>query len=376
MKVTFLIIAGVLVGLLGGYFLTSKTLFPLPLLGPRAEVLGFLPYWLSNKAQIDYSKYINELSFFSLQIDDDGHIKKLNTPQEEEPGWVALYTGRMDPFFQNARKHHINLSLTVFNGNSDSIYTMISSPSASAKNLASDILPLMKQYSFSDLNLDVESTRIASDEARQKFGVFAKSLKEEMKGTNSTLTVDVSPSDLIRKHLINLSDLLGVADKILLMTYDYHYTGSAVTGPVSPLNGAGETSEYDTSTAVDIALEKFPSSQILLGLPLYGYEWETLKESTASATIPGTGLIASSKRVEDLLGKCASCSAQIDPTFKESHITYLDTDTNTYHQIFYPDKEAVSAKLDFAKSKKLGGVGLWALGYEGGDILEPLANFK
>src|SRR5579864_9522910 len=118
MKSTFLIIGGILIGLVVGYFLTSKTLFPLPLLGPREEVLGFLPYWLSTKAQADYSKYINELSYFSLQIDDDGHIKKLNTPQEEEPGWVALHTGRMDAFFQNAKQHNINLSLTVFNGNS------------------------------------------------------------------------------------------------------------------------------------------------------------------------------------------------------------------------------------------------------------------
>ncbi len=378
MKRPFIIFGGVLIGLIIGYFLSfnhSSNLLPFRL-GPGEEVLGFLPYWLTNKAQSDYSKYINTLSYFSLTIDDDGHIKKLNNPQEEEPGWVALHSGRMDPFFQSAKAHNVALSLTVFSGSSDSIYNIISSPPGSAQNLASDVLPLIKQYGFSDLNLDVESSRDASDEAREKFSLFAESLKNDLKGSNTTLTVDISPSDLIKKHLINPKDMLGVADKVLVMAYDYHYTGSAVTGPVSPLNGAGVMSEYDASTAIEKALVIFPSSQILLGLPLYGYEWETLKESTASATIPGTGLIASNKRVEDFLEKCSSCSATMDPTFEERHITYLDTDTQTFHQIFYPDKDALSAKLEFARDKNLGGVGLWALGYEGGNILDPLSGFK
>ncbi|MBI2049380.1 hypothetical protein HYT32_00490 [Candidatus Roizmanbacteria bacterium] len=34
-------------------------------------------------------------------------------------------------------------------------------------------------------------------------------------------------------------------------------------------------------------------------------------------------------------------------------------------QIYYENYESLKAKLDFMKSKNLGGVSLWALGYEG-----------
>jgi len=38
------------------------------------------------------------------------------------------------------------------------------------------------------------------------------------------------------------------------MTYDYHYTGSLVSGAVSPMGGAGINAEFDTETGVKEAL--------------------------------------------------------------------------------------------------------------------------
>jgi spore germination protein YaaH len=111
-----------------------------------------------------------------------------------------------------------------------------------------------------------------------------------------------------------------------------------------------------------------------LGIPLYGYEWETIGNTARSAVIPGASLIISNQRAEDFLAGCATCSATFDTTDEESHIIY-ETGTGTYQQIFYPNENSTQIKVNMAKEYSLGGIAVWALGYEGKTILEPLSLY-
>jgi spore germination protein YaaH len=162
---------------------------------------------------------------------------------------------------------------------------------------------------------------------------------------------------------------------MIIMGYDYHFQGSYVTGPVAPLFGAGTVSEYDIQTAVEKALTMMPAEKIILGVPLYGYEWETIGNDPRSPVIPGTGLIASSLRVSQLVASCSTCSVKLDPVAEEKYLIYKDTDTGSYHQIFYPDQEVMKDKIEFVQKYNLGGIALWALGYEDSTILDPLKNY-
>ncbi|MBI3888150.1 hypothetical protein HY310_03740, partial [Candidatus Microgenomates bacterium] len=57
-------------------------------------------------------------------------------------------------------------------------------------------------------------------------------------------------------------------------------------------------------------------------------------------------------------------------------IVFKDEKTNTYHQIFVPNQNSMQEKIDLAKKYDLAGIALWALGYEGETILEPLENYR
>jgi spore germination protein YaaH len=151
--------------------------------------------------------------------------------------------------------------------------------------------------------------------------------------------------------------------------------GSSVTGPVAPERGAGDFSEYDVETAIREAVRNIDSRKIILGIPLYGYEWESISGLPRSATIPSTGLSVSNKKAEDFLEKCASCEAKFDPVDKEMNVIYKDSATGFYHQLFYPEIQSVRSKIELAKKFKLGGVAFWALGYEGNTILQPLSEY-
>lgn len=386
-KIT-LAICGLIIGASIGYLLISRnfpTTSPVPTSSianvfesQKGDVVGFLPYWLIDRASSDYSKYITELSYFALTIDKDGTIQRYTNPVEGDPGWFALKTGKADPFIESAKKNNLKLSLVMFSSDEEVIGSLISEPSVNAKNLVEDVFPVMKDYGFTDLNIDVESVNQASPEARVRFSQFISEIGKNLKQKgNYTLTIDVSPITFVKED--NLADpkiLVNSVDYIVLMAYDFHNPGSFVTGANSPASGAGVTNEFDTKTGIEKALEIMPSEKLILGMPLYGYQWETIGNTPKSAIVPSSSIITSDRKIEEFMSSCATCSAVFDKVAEESYVIYKDTATGTFHQMFYPTKESTQSKINLAKSNKLHGVALWALGYEGSTILGPLSLYR
>lgn len=387
-KKVFLSILGLFLGLFIGYliisyipnfFTSSPILNPVNLIhrNTKKEVLGFLPYWLLDKAKPDYSGYITTLDYFSLTPDKDGTILKFVNPIEAEPGWYALNSGKLDVFFANAKKGNIKLSLTVFQSDQESIDRLLDNPVTHAQNLIKDVAPIMQKYGFSDLNLDIESFTDATPQSQLKFTQFVSETKKQIdKGNLGTLSIDISPGDFIKPNrLIKPSDVVDSVSKIILMAYDYHNPSSFVTGPVAPLEGAGTISEFDVKAGVEEALKVTSPDKILLGIPFYGYSWETIDDFPRAAIIPATAVIVSNQTIEEFVSKCSSCSAQLDSLAKEKFIIYKDTDTQTFHQIFYPDASSTNQKANFVNQNNLSGLAIWALGYEDQTILGPIQNF-
>lgn len=373
LKKIFLIVFGLGCGIICMIFISST-----PFSSQKPTVMGFLPYWLITKDERDYAPYINTLSYFGLTVDGDGTILKQTKPTESEPGWYAMQNGKESSILNTAKKNNLSLSLVAFSGDQEKINRLIDDPIVHAKNLVNDIFPFLNRYGFTDLNLDIENVSLASESARQNFTLLVKTVHDQLQIHTSsvTMSIDVSPTALIQPYLIDVAAISPYVDKIIFMTYDFHYQGSSVTGAVSPVNGAGVSAEFDVETSIKEALKILTPEKIVLGVPLYGYEWETLLDHPHAAVIPGSGIVASNKRVEELLARCASCSAQFDPISKESYLIYKDQDTNTFHQFFYPDKQAIQEKINLIKKYNLGGIALWALGYEGNTILEPLKNVE
>ncbi|OGD55636.1 hypothetical protein A3E73_02090 [Candidatus Beckwithbacteria bacterium RIFCSPHIGHO2_12_FULL_47_17] len=331
------------------------------------QVIGFMPFWLLDRADKDYSGYLTEMTYFGLTVNPDGTIQKYVKPGEAEPGWYALTSGKFTP------PPNFKMSLAVFNGDPEKINQLIAEPEAHAAALAAEVGPMMEQYGFTTLNLDLESVLDASESARQNFTAFVRSLKTNL---NKPITIDASPTDLVKARLIDLAAVGPLVESVILMTYDYHYSGSLVTGPVAPSFGAGIESEFDVETGIQKALEILPADKIILGVPLYGYEWEMLEPGRRSAVLPGSGIVASNRRVEEFLAGCASCSAQLETAAQESYLVYLDEETKTYHQIFYPDEKFMKTKIALANKYNLGGLAFWALGYEGNSLLNPVAGYQ
>lgn len=383
------VIFGLLLGIGAGYVIVTFTNNALPLqplptgesvkkIASGKEVLGFLPYWLLDKARPDYGGYITTLDYFSLTVDKDGTIMKSTSPVELEPGYYALMGGKLDAFFETARARNIKLALTVFSGDQDNINQLVSDPVTSADNLVNDLAPIIGQYGFKEINLDVEPIGTASPAAQVNYEKFVARVRDQIDAKNlgTILSMDIIPVDFIRSdHMAIPARLAKYLDKIIIMAYDFHSPSSFVTGPVAPIYGAGTINEFDTQVSLNAALTTYDPAKILLGVPSYGYSWETIDNFARAAIVPSSAIIESNKDVEDFLSSCATCSAQFDDVAQEKYVIYKNADSGTYQQIFYPDEKGMNSKIDFVRGNNLGGVAIWALGYEGDSILNPIGNY-
>ena len=55
-----------------------------------------------------------------------------------------------------------------------------------------------------------------------------------------------------------------------------------------------------------------------------------------------------------------------DEVSQSPWLTY--TQYGAIKQIYFEDIRSITEKIKFAKNKKLGGIAIWALGYDGGDM--------
>ncbi len=341
----------------------------------RPKIVGFLPYWLLGKADKQYERFITTLTYFGLALNGDGTIMKTTNPGELEPGWNNLQREAVSARLKDATEKKLKKSLLIISGDDAVIEQLLIDPVQSATTMMGDVGPIMKEKGFTDLNLDIETFMEASESSRAKFTQFVSAVKDILvKEQLGTLSIDLIPIALLRPKLYDPKALGALADEVILMTYDYHYSGSLTSGAVAPIGGAGETVEFDVEVAVREALKIMPKEKILLGIPLYGYQWETIEAASESATIPGGSSTASVRRVMEKLRVCTDCTKGIDPYSKEPYLIYKEG--GVYNQIYYEDETSMKEKIALAKKYNLGGVALWALGYEDDTMLKPLESYK
>jgi spore germination protein len=181
-------------------------------------------------------------------------------------------------------------------------------------------------------------------------------------------------ASLLQPHLINAKEAAKIADRVVLMTYDYHYPGSIITGPIAPVYGYPESRPNDVATSIKIALQYIPKDKLIMGIPLYGYEWETIASSSGAPVIPGTGQTVSDRRAEQTIADCPNCIHTVDPVSLEPYI--IASEGAYFNQMYYTDEASIQKRLELTKETGLTGVALWALGYEGNTTLRPLTDYK
>jgi spore germination protein YaaH len=126
------------------------------------------------------------------------------------------------------------------------------------------------------------------------------------------------------------------------MAYDYHWASSG-PGPIAPVSWVRGVLAY--------ARTQIPASKIILGIPLYGYDWA----GRHGANLTSQQAVRLAARYH---ARVRYDSASQSPWF-----SYTAAD-GSRHQVWFENPASSRAKLALARAAGAGGVFLWMYGDE------------
>ncbi|MCL4424148.1 MAG: glycosyl hydrolase family 18 protein [Firmicutes bacterium] len=196
----------------------------------------------------------------------------------------------------------------------------------------------------SGVQIDFEGV---APEDRQRLTSFIQRLAAELrvKGLTLSMAVPAKVRDDPRSSWAGAFDYAALGqlvDQLFIMAYDEHYRGGEA-GPVASLPWTEKVIRY--------AISVVPTKKILLGVPLYGYDW----------TASGQGRAYGVKVMQDRLLQMGA-EIRWDPVLGENVASYKAGDGE--HVAWFPDERSLEAKLALAQKYNLKGVALWRLGFE------------
>lgn len=352
--------------------------------GSSYEVFGFAPYWTIDKLNNINFNALTTLAYFSIPVDGQGYLDRYGQ------GYQTFISPSATELFRKAHANGTRVVLTLTEMDNGTIEQFLSDDYAQQSAIEQSVMEVTKR-GIDGINVDFEYTGDPGQDYRDRFTSFVNRLTVEMhrQAPQSKVTVSVYATSVKEPKIYDIASLSKVSDGIFMMAYDFAVAGSDVAMPTSPLYGyKNGTYWYDVSTAVDDFLTQMPANKLILGLPWYGYNYAVSEPKVKAETNRGyyayysvgrrtyrywvslNGVaqpyaVAQNNVRPDAEG-VGNFTTGWDNDGQVSYRAYYDANSGSWRMIFLEDVNSLGIKYDFAKSKNLGGVGIWALGFDDG----------
>lgn len=329
----------------------------------KKVVYGYLPYW--NLATFSLQPEVTHLGYFSLTIGSDGSLLQQQS-DGAEPGFSRFKSDAFLEVAAAAEKQNTTVELVLTQFDAGDITAFLTSETAQ-KKLLDSLDSILLAQPVSGISIDIELNGTPSPALRKGMTQFMKNVRSHLDSRYEHLQLSVAlyASASEDTGIWDITELSSIVDYLIVMAYDFHRRGSTQAGPVAPLFGGKKLWDTDINHHLQNFIKKVPSRKLLLGIPFYGYEWQTTSRDAQSHTFPDTGSTASVARVQELLKKKKELKVQEhwNSDALSPYLSYIENDLT--YVIYYEDSRSISYKLDFVNQLELGGVAIWALGYEG-----------
>lgn len=307
-------------------------------------IRGAIPYWdqpAAVQSFADHAGQLNQLALFWYYINSDGQVTKYQYAQED-PSILTL-----------AHQHHIKVFFTLTNlgeqsgetWDSSRVEKVIANDNSRAKHI-DDIMSVLNRLPFDGVNIDYEQV---APSQRANFTTFINQLAARLHQQHKLLSLALHPvTDSQSQQRYSFQDVKALskpADFMQLMAYDQHENDSD-PGPIASNQWVSKALGYLKSRQV-------PMNKVLLGVPLYGYDWTKDSDSQAADV--------SYKSEQELMAK-HHAELKWDEDAKASYFTY-NQDGQT-HEVWFEDARSVQADLRLAQQAGVGGISFWHLGEE------------
>ena len=167
-----------------------------------------------------------------------------------------------------------------------------------------------------------------------------------------------------------------VADYVIIMGYDEHYSGSYESGSVA---------SYDyVKAGIEETLKDVPAEKVINAMPFYTRLWKEVpktEEELEAQEGSEAGLYEMNVTSESLgmtaaMNRVNSAGAEIvwDDTTKQNYAEWQGADGATY-KIWLEDASSLEVKLQLMKEYNLAGTAAWKLGFETSDIWDLILKY-
>jgi spore germination protein len=303
------------------------------------DTIGFLEPIVPNKAVADVKDTKNSLSyaaFFSYRVKPDGNLIPIN----DEKALAAARKSGAAPM----------MVLTNFaEGNfSPDIAHRVFTDKAVSKRLIKNVINTMNAKGYKALNIDFEHIR---PKDRQLYNGFLETIFPQVRKAGYAVSTALAPKTSDEQsgpwHGAHDYKRHGeLADFVILMTYEWGWSGGPPMA-VAPIPQVRQVLDY--------AVSVIPRQKIIMGAPLYGYDW-TLPYKKGN---PFAKRIAPQEAADLAIKKGAD--VKYDNKAHAPWFNYTD-DKGKKHVVWFENEQSMQAKFNQVKDYGLRGVAYWVLG--------------
>ncbi|MCD7035788.1 glycosyl hydrolase family 18 protein [Metabacillus sp. GX 13764] len=305
----------------------------------KIESIGFLEPVDAKKAAEEINNtgpLLSYTAFFSYRAKKDGSLIPLN---DAIPLKAAKKTGTA-PMMVLTNFTEGNFSPEV----AHNIFTN----KAASKNLIAGVIHTMQTKGYKALNIDFEHIK---EKDRELYNGFLETIIPKLHEKGYLVSTALAPKSSDKQagpwHGAHDYKKHGeLADFVILMTYEWGWSGGPPMA-VSPIQQVRKVVEY--------ALTVIPKEKIIMGAPLYGYDW----------TLPYKKGNPSAKRISpadaESLAYKEGAEIKFDNETQSPYYNYKDA-AGKSHVVWFENQQSAQAKFEQIKDYKLRGIAYWVLG--------------
>lgn len=310
------------------------------------RVYGWHPYWSAGlEANYDWNG-LTDLCYFSYEVNSaNGNA-------------ITTHNWSTTSVVTTAQANGVNVTLcaTLFSG-----HTTFFSSATSQQTLITNLINLVSARGAKGVNIDFEGMGASH---RTAFTNFMIDLCNQMHAAIPGSEVSICLYAVDWSNVFDMAAMDPYVDLFIIMGYDYYWSGSTTAGPESPLYNFQTSYNYTLTKTITFYLNQGTTdSKLLLGLPWYGREWGTTLSTIPSATSGvGTSSVTYATMRNNASGNYGTRAW--DPVSYSTYFPSVRGGNNW--QAFIDDEYSLRKRFDMVNQRGIGGIGIWALGYDDG----------
>jgi spore germination protein YaaH len=320
-------------------------------------VYGWYPYWAWKKnadgtwPQPPRMRWdlLSHVSYFSVELGVDGTIAADQLARLSSPTYANLRS--------TSRAYDVKLTITFTNFEDKDVATLCSP--AVRPTAISTLVQAVKNADADGLNIDFEFVPLT---ARDDFSAFMAELTAAMHAEIPGSHVTLAGPTVSSRANYDYDALLAETDGIIPMFYGCAGAWSERAGPNAPLTGGSAWPGLCNLQWVTDDYLKWGGTEqrkkVIMGLPFYGNSWVTADDSIGSTALSSKGAVI----YKNILSTYRS-ERRWDADSQTPWTSRIEGGQTI--QTWCDDGESFGMKLDYLVQRDVGGIGIWALSYDG-----------